>query len=54
MNSATLGIVAVLSIYLSPDIPSVLPDHNQIRFWEIDFDKLGFTLREALDRLDLG
>ena len=54
MISTALGVVAILSIYLSPDLPSVLPDHNQLRSWEIDFAGLGFTTEEALDRLNLG
>ena len=54
MISTALGVVVILSIYLSPDLPSVLPDHNQLRSWEIDFAGLGFTTEEALDRLNLG
>ena len=34
MISTDLGVVAILSIYLSPDLPSVLPDHNQLRSWD--------------------
>ena len=54
MISTALGVVAILSIYLSPDLPSVLPDHNQLRSWEIDFTGLGLTTEEALDRLNVG
>ena len=54
MISTALGVVAILSIYLSPDLPSVLPDHNQLGSWEIDFSGLGITTEEALDRLNLG
>ena len=54
MISTALGVVAILSIYLSPDLPSVLPDHNQLRSWEIDFAALGLTREQALDRLNLG
>ena len=43
MISAALGIVAMLAIYLSPDLPRVLPDHNLLRSWEIDFAKLGLS-----------
>ena len=49
-----LSIAAVLGIYLSPDLPSVLPDHNLLRSWDIDFAQLGFTREEALNRLNLG
>ena len=54
MISTALGVVAIPSIYLSPDLPSVLPDHNHLRSWEIDFAGLGFTTEEALDRLNVG
>ena len=54
MISTAMGVVAILSIYLSPDLPSVLPDHNQLRSWEIDFAEMGFTQEEALDRLNVG
>ncbi len=52
--STTVGMVVIMAIYLSPDMPSVLPDHNLLRSWEIDFARLGFTREEALDRLNLG
>ncbi len=54
MISTTLGIIAILMVYLSPDLPRVLPDHNLLLSWEIDFGKLGLTREEALDRLNLG
>ena len=54
MISTTLGIVAMLAIYLSPDLPRVLPDHNLLRSWEIDFAELGLSREEALDGLNLG
>ena len=54
MVSTTVGIVAVLSIYLSPDFPRVLPDHNLLRSWEIDFAGLGYSREEALDRVNFG
>ena len=52
--SATVGIAVMMSIYLSPDFPSVLPDHNLVRSWELDFDALGYTRAEALERVNLG
>ena len=52
--SALLGITTVMAIYISPDLPMVLPDHNLIRSWEINFAELGFTRAEALDRINLG
>ena len=52
--ASTLGIATVLGIYLSPDVPRVLPDHNLLRSWELDFAALGYTREQALDRLNLG
>ena len=54
MIGGTLGAGTILLIYLSPDLPSVLPDHNLLTSWQIDFTRLGFTREEALDRLNLG
>ena len=54
MISATLWIVAMMAIYLSPDLPRVLPDHNLLRSWEIDFAELGLGREEVLDGLNLG
>ena len=45
--STAVGIAVIMSIYLSPDFPSVLPDHNLVRSWELDFDALGYTRQEA-------
>ena len=52
--STTLGIVTVLTIYASPDLPMVLPDHNLIRSWEIDLGHGGYSREEALERLNIG
>ena len=52
--STTLGIITILAIYVSPDLPMVLPDHNLPRSLEIDFTELGYSRAEALDRLNLG
>ena len=52
--SATLGIATMMAIYLSPDLPRVLPDHNLLRSWEIDFAGLGLSPEQALDGLNLG
>ena len=54
MISTALGIVAILAIYLSPNMPSVLADHNLLRSWEINLATLGLTRDEALNRLNLG
>ncbi len=53
MLSIILGLVPVLSIFLSPELPSTLPDHNLLRSWELDFAELGYSREEALDRLNL-
>ena len=52
--STTLGIITILAIYVSPDLPMVLPDHNLLRSWEINFTELGYSREEALHRLNLG
>ena len=54
MISGVLGIGAIMAIYLSPDLPSVLPDHNLLWSWEIDLAGLGFSREEALDRMNVG
>ncbi len=54
MVATALGAITVLTIFVSPDLPSVLPDHNLLRSWEIDFAALGHSREEALDRLNLG
>ncbi len=54
MVATALGTITVLTIFVSPDLPSVLPDHNLLRSWEIDFAALGHSREEALDRLNLG
>lgn len=52
--SSMLGLLTIIAVYVSPDLPMVLPDHNLLNSWEIDFAKLGFSREEALDRLNLG
>ena len=52
--SSALGIVAVVAIYVSPEVPMVLPDHNLLHSWEINFSMMGYSREEALDRLNLG
>ena len=54
MISGVLGIGTILAIYLSPDLPSVLPDHNLLWSWEINLAGLGFSREEALDRMNVG
>lgn len=52
--SSAVGIAVIMAIYLSPDFPSVLPNHNLVRSWELDFAALGYTREEALNRVNLG
>lgn len=52
--ASTLGIVVVMAIYISPDLPMVFPDHNLLSSWELNFADLGYTRAEALERLNLG
>ena len=54
MLCGTVGLAVILAIYVSPDLPMVLPDHNLLFSWEIDFAEMGFTREEALDRLNVG
>ena len=52
--SVTLGIAVMMAIYFHPDFPSVLPDHNLVQSWQLDFEALGYTRAEALERLNFG
>lgn len=50
----TLGLAVVLALYLHPNVPSVLPDHNLFTTWQIDYSYLGYPEREVLERLNQG
>jgi hypothetical protein len=52
--STIAGMVAALSVYISPGLPMVLPDHNLLTTWKIDFVELGYSREEALAKLNLG
>ena len=52
--STLVGMGVIVGVYLSPDYPAVLPDHNLSGQWEIDFEELGLSKEEALDRVNLG
>ena len=54
MVGTTVGFLTIIAIYVSPESPRVLPDHNLFVSWEIDFEERGLTRAEALDRLNLG
>ena len=49
-----LGIAIILVVHISPDIHRVIPDHNLVASWEIDFEELGYSREEALERVNLG
>lgn len=51
---SAIGAVAMLAIYLTPGLPAILPDHNLLYSWEIDFEALGYPQEEALHRLNVG
>ena len=52
--ASTVGLVVIILIYVSPDLPTVLPDHNLFRSWDLDFVALGYSEEEALERLNMG
>ena len=49
-----VGIVVIATSYSSPSVSQILPDHNLIQSWQIDFTDWGFSREDALDRLKLG
>ena len=49
-----VGAAVVAAMYIEPNTPSVLPDHNLWMSWDIDFSRLGYPQEEALERLNLG
>ncbi|MCY3655348.1 MAG: helix-turn-helix transcriptional regulator [Chloroflexi bacterium] len=52
--AGSMGMAAIFTVYASPELPTILPDHNLLSSWEIDFSELGYTREEALDRLNVG
>ena len=54
MLGISLGIAVVLVVYNSPNMPQALPDHNLLASWDINFDELGLSRAEALDRINAG
>ncbi|MCY4557052.1 MAG: helix-turn-helix transcriptional regulator [Chloroflexi bacterium] len=48
------GMLTIFIMYVSPDVPRILPDHNLLGSWEIDFEALGYTREEVMARLDSG
>ena len=52
--ATALGIIVILVIYVSPDLPTALPDHNLFHSWEIDFTELGYSREQTLAQVNLG
>ena len=50
----SLGAGVVVTAYLAPNVPSVLPDYNWWTSWEIAYSELGYPQEEAMERLNLG
>ena len=48
------GMFTIFIMYVSPDVPRILPDHNLLTSWKIDFGALGYTREEVMARLDAG
>lgn len=54
MVMSSLGAAVVIVIFLTPNVPSMLPDHNLFYSWVIDFDGLDMPTEEALRRFNIG
>ena len=54
MVLTTIGASAMMAIFLTPNLPAMLPDHNLLYSWAIDYAALGWTPEEALRRFNLG
>ena len=53
VSGTVVGMAVIVTVYASPDLPAILPDHNLFGSWKIDFDGLGYTRDEAMDRLNV-
>ena len=51
---AIFWLSLVFAVYVSPDLPSILPDHNLLFRWQIDYSALGFNREEAMNRFNSG
>ena len=47
------GVAGTLVAYILPS-PLVIPDHNLIMSWEIDYERVGYPEEEVLERIGLG
>ncbi len=49
-----VGIAVISTSYSLPSVSQILPDHNLLQSWQIDFADLGFSREDAMDRMKLG
>ena len=49
----SIGAASILVNYLEPS-PLAIPDHTLVRSWDIDFDALGYSADELLERYRVG
>ena len=54
LTSVIVGIVIIFAFYMLPGVSQVLPDHNLLRSWQIDFAEADLTSEEAARLLRLG
>ena len=45
------GGAAVMTVYIVPNQPSMLPNHNLLFYWMVDYQRLGYPSSEAMYRL---
>ena len=50
LATSVVAIAVILTVYFVAGVPTVLPDHNLVESWEIDYEELGYTREEALER----
>ena len=54
MALTTIGAGAMMAIFPTPNLPGMLPDHNLLYSWNIDYEALDWTPEEALRRFNMG
>ncbi len=52
--AATVGAVTMLAVYLTPNVPYMLPSENLLLSWTVDADSLGLSPEEVMQRLNVG
>ena len=48
------GAMVIVVVYLTPNYPYMLPDHNLLFSWDIAYDRLGYPASEAMGRFNVG